>query len=295
MFSFASMGGRIDKTINRGNAPYVFRLSGQNYHTIGSLLPVDGDEPRFSQLYIYDTDNEVFNRQNAVGSSDSSYSSAETSYDIAIIQQLTNMLDSNNALVKTYRQARDCFKQNPHIDLKLCLIGKRSKDGRTYNLPEASEVAALVIGDITQAVENRDIVVKTKTGRIERISELHPSYLSLQYPLLFPYGEDMYRVDILHRGLTEDTNSKRAMCTMREFFAYRLQDRVNKFSLLHYARRLFQQFVVDAYTMIESEWLFYIRRQQTHLRSDTLQNIQKENNDGNKDMSKIGFLHHDYM
>ena len=67
MFSFTSMGGRIDKTINRGNAPYVFRLSGQNYHTIGSLLPEDGNEPKFSQLYIYDTDNEIFNRQNAVG------------------------------------------------------------------------------------------------------------------------------------------------------------------------------------------------------------------------------------
>ncbi|XP_035835800.1 uncharacterized protein LOC110888241 [Helianthus annuus] len=288
MFSFASMGGRIDKTINRGNAPYVFRLSGQNYHTIGSLLPEDGNEPKFSQLYIYDTDNEIFNRQNAVGGSNTSFTIAESAFDVQIIEELTLMLDTNNALVKIYRQARNCLNENPYIELKLCLIGKRSKDGRTYNLPEASEVAALVIGDLTQAVENRDIVVKRRSGRIERISELHPSYLSLQYPLLFPYGEDMYRVDILHRGLNLDTNSKRPMCTMREFFAYRLQDRVDKFSLIHNAKRLFQQFVVDAYTMIESERLFYIRRQQTHLRSETVQNIQNASNAGKKDMSKIG-------
>ncbi|XP_035842281.1 uncharacterized protein LOC110876254 [Helianthus annuus] len=288
MFSFTSMGGRIDKTINRGNAPYVFRLSGQNYHTIGSLLPEDGNEPKFSQLYIYDTDNEIFNRQNAVGGSNTSFTITESAFDVQIIEELTLMLDTNNALVKIYRQARNCLNENPYIDLKLCLIGKRSKDGRTYNLPEASEVAALVIGDLTQAVENRDIVVKRRSGRIERISELHPSYLSLQYPLLFPYGEDMYRVDILHRGLNPDTNSKRPMCTMREFFAYRLQDRVDKFSLIHNAKRLFQQFVVDAYTMIESERLFYIRRQQTHLRSEAVQNIQNASNAGKKDMSKIG-------
>ncbi|XP_022003820.2 uncharacterized protein LOC110901291 [Helianthus annuus] len=267
MFSFTSMGGRIDRTVNRGNAPFVFRLSGQNYHTIGSLLPQEGEEPKFSQ---------------------NSSSSNEQAIDVEIIEELKRMLDSHNALVKSYRMARDCFKHNPHIDLKLRLIGKRSKDGRTYNLPEASEVAALVVGDITQAVENRDIVVKTKTGRIERISELHPSYLALQYPLLFPYGDDMYRVDIPHRGVTPSSDSKRPMCTMREFFAYRIQDRVNTFSLLHNAKRLFQQFVVDAYTMIESERLFYIRRQQTHLRSDSFENIRNANNEGNKDMSKMG-------
>lgn len=63
MFSFTSMGGKVDSSINRGNAPYVFRLSGQNYHITGSLLPEDGAKPKFSQLYIYDTENEVSNRQ----------------------------------------------------------------------------------------------------------------------------------------------------------------------------------------------------------------------------------------
>ncbi|XP_022030874.1 uncharacterized protein LOC110931806 [Helianthus annuus] len=210
--------------------------------------------------------------------SNTSFTITESTFDVQIIEELTLMLDTNNALVKSYRQARNCLNENPYIDLKLSLIGKRSKDGRTYNLPEASEVAALVIGDLTQSVENHDIVVKTRSGQVEHISELHPSYLSLQYPLLFPYGDDMYRVDILQRGLNLDTKSKRPMCTMREFFAYRLQDCVDKFSVIHNAKRLFQHFVVDAYTMMESERLFYIRRQQTHLRSETVQNIQNANN-----------------
>lgn len=63
MFSFTSMGGKIDHKINRGNAPYTFRLSGENYHSLGSLLPSRDDKARFSQLYIYDTENEVSNRQ----------------------------------------------------------------------------------------------------------------------------------------------------------------------------------------------------------------------------------------
>ena len=63
MFSFTSMGGKVDSKINRGNAPYVYRISGENYHTLGSLLPKKGGEPKFAQLYIYDTDNEVCNHK----------------------------------------------------------------------------------------------------------------------------------------------------------------------------------------------------------------------------------------
>lgn len=62
MFNFTSMGGRVDNTYNKGGAPYIYRMHGQNYHAIGSLLPEYGDIPKFSQLYIYDTENEVENR-----------------------------------------------------------------------------------------------------------------------------------------------------------------------------------------------------------------------------------------
>jgi hypothetical protein len=67
MFAFTSMGGKIDSSMNSGNAPPTFVLNGENYHRIGSLLPMEGDEPKFAQLYVYDTDNEIKNRMAAVG------------------------------------------------------------------------------------------------------------------------------------------------------------------------------------------------------------------------------------
>lgn len=66
MFSFTSMGGKIDHSVNVGRGPYCFRLHGQNYHRLGSLLPVKDAKPKFSQLYVYDTDNEDQNRIDAV-------------------------------------------------------------------------------------------------------------------------------------------------------------------------------------------------------------------------------------
>ncbi|XP_021985604.1 uncharacterized protein LOC110881748 [Helianthus annuus] len=288
MFAFTSMGGKVDPTVNRGNGPFCYRISGENYHSIGSLLPENANKPKFCQLYIYDTENEVSNRESIFSRSKESPTSSSASVDRQLIQHIKSVLDSDNVLVKVYRMVRDCFHDDPQLTLKVRLIGKRDKDGRMYNLPTCGEVAALIVGDVENAIENRDIVVETKSGTLQRISELHPSYLALQYPILFPYGDDGYRVDILHRGVIDVTNKKRPNCTMREFFSYRIQDRLNQFSLILNSRRLFQQFLVDAYTMIESERLNYIRFQQKNLRSDTYESLRKLRNNGQQDISNVG-------
>ncbi|XP_035837075.1 uncharacterized protein LOC110925357 [Helianthus annuus] len=209
MFAFTSMGGKVDPTVNRGNGPFCYRISGENYHSIGSLLPENGNKPKFCQLYIYDTENEVSNRDSIFSRSKESDTSSSASVDRHLIQHIKSVLDSDNVLVKVYRMVRDCFHDDPQLTLKVRLIGRRDKDGRMYNLPTCGEVAALIVGDVENAFENRDIVVETKSGTLQRISELHPSYLALQYPILFPYGDDGYRVDIPHRGVVDVTNKKR--------------------------------------------------------------------------------------
>ena len=64
MFAFTSMGGNFSPTQGRG--PYCYTLHGQNFQKIGSLLPFPGTTPKFSQLYIYDTEHEDSNRINAI-------------------------------------------------------------------------------------------------------------------------------------------------------------------------------------------------------------------------------------
>ena len=104
MFAMCSSGGKIDHKINRGGAPFCFKIKGQNMHFIGSLLPEDGGKPKFCQLYIYDTDNEQNNRIGAVGSN--------ADVDLEIVEGLTKMLDLNNKLVRYFRSAREEFKKS---------------------------------------------------------------------------------------------------------------------------------------------------------------------------------------
>ncbi len=85
---------------------------------------------------------------------------------------------------------------------------------------------------------------------MKRISELHPCYLALQYPLLFPRGEDGYRLDISHKGVELDANGltaeliptivkKRVKLTMREWFSYRIMDRKDEADTILRSGKLF--------------------------------------------------------
>ena len=62
MFSFTSFGANIDSSTSDSHGPYVFKISGQIHHLMGSLLPLDNDSPKFTQLYIYDTVYKIQNR-----------------------------------------------------------------------------------------------------------------------------------------------------------------------------------------------------------------------------------------
>ena len=104
-----------------------------------------------------------------------------------------------------------------------------------------------------------DITIQTCSGKVERIDELYPSYLPLQYPLLFPYGEDGFSNQVKHSRSSNPDSRKKSKLTIREFFAFRFQERTSEKSLILHSRRLLQQFIVDRYTMFKSQRLRYFR------------------------------------
>ncbi|XP_058768047.1 uncharacterized protein LOC131641761 [Vicia villosa] len=172
-------------------------------------------------------------------------------------------------------------------NLKLRLISNRSTDGRVYNQPTVSEVAALVVGDIDTA-EMRDIIMQTRGGGLQRINELHAAYMAYQYPLIFPYGEDGYRPHVAHRDLPSNNNNIRNRLTIREFLAYRIQSRSNEAKTLLSSRRLFQQFLVDGYTMLESEKLEWLRKNQPKLRVSKYNSLNEEGDQSQAQGNSIG-------
>ena len=72
LLDFTSMGANVDSSVTGTPGPFTFRVHGQIIHRIGSMLPEDGNDPEYLQLYIFDTENELRNRKRALTDGSSS-------------------------------------------------------------------------------------------------------------------------------------------------------------------------------------------------------------------------------
>lgn len=205
-----------------------------------------------------------------------------------IVADIKECLDTFNPFVKSYRMVKEHLAGQEIPTMKLRILGKRNCDGRQYNLPTASEVAALIVGDFDPAGFDRDVIVHTHSGLLQRIPILSAAYLPLQYPLLFPFGEDGFYEGIEFRPHNTARTIKRHRVTIRDWLAYRIQHRQNDQGSLLFGCRLFQQFVVDGYTMIESGRLRWIRDNQKDLRAEMYKGLQESILRGETNTSTTG-------
>jgi len=113
------------------------------------------------------------------------------SLDPTTLDQLLTMMYNINPYVEVFKMARDMMATKcVPVDLKLHLIASRTKDAHRYNVPTADEVATLMVGDGSEVIDKRDVVLAQQLDPFQRISKLHVGYMALHYSLLFPYGED---------------------------------------------------------------------------------------------------------
>ncbi|GIY87456.1 helitron_like_N domain-containing protein [Caerostris extrusa] len=155
-----------------------------------------------------------------------------------------------------------------------------------FNAPTV-EVAIIMVGD---PVDNRAIKITRCDSTVHVISDLHRSYDSPQYPLIFWQGQDEYHINIkqVHPVTGNETNKKViSMC----YYAYRLMIRNNQDNYSLRYRQLYHQYVVDMYAKIESERLRFLRFNQVKLRSEDYIHLRDAiigNNDENLNINNIG-------
>ncbi|CAN1821480.1 hypothetical protein LINPERHAP1_LOCUS29513 [Linum perenne] len=137
----------------------------------------------------------------------------------SIISSLKDMFDEHNNLAKTFRFARDRINAGGVQNVRIKLRAGRANDGIEYDLPSVDELSALIVDETGQDTFQPDIVIEYLTGQLEMILYYNPSLMVLQYPILFPYGDDGWHGDII---FDEDSNTTKrpSQC---DLYAYRIQ------------------------------------------------------------------------
>ncbi|EGG08773.1 uncharacterized protein MELLADRAFT_104602 [Melampsora larici-populina 98AG31] len=188
--SFTSLGTEIDHSVNGPYGVRCFKMKGQLVHKMGTILPADGKEAAFAQIYVMgpELEDEAGHRVNMTG---------VEGLDVNIMKALQDFMDEYNPYAKQFRSAYKIWKRDDTVTIRLKTIPPTAHmtanhDIQTYARPLTSEVAMVVGNDSDIGGGERDIILTSNERGWERISDLHTGYLPLRYPVLFPYGQAGY-------------------------------------------------------------------------------------------------------
>lgn len=258
-FSFASTGEKgLDKRLaNMKGGVYVYRINNTIHHFMGSLLPVEGEERKFSQLYIYDnTDDSVAARCKLFPKISSN-----------LMTKIEICLRTNNKFIQEYRQVGKDLINRPNYRMVI-RDDFPNMDLRVYNQAAPNQVAGILPSGSNMMLP-RDIIIQRTDKKIVRISHKHPGCLPLSYPLLYAKGQPGYSYQMSYKN----KNGKNQKVTLRAYVNYHLKVRKNNFNVLHHAGKLFLQWLVDTYCAIESEKLDWFRYNQKTIKADSYRNL----------------------
>ena len=278
------MGTTVDRSVNDGNGPNIYKINGQVCHRMGSLMPKEGNTPKYAELYIYDTQNEVQNRIQALEKGEKS----DGGLDESIVEGLMHMLDTHNSYVKTFRSAREILAANKHAEIAIHLVAPRESDGPHFSLPTTYELASLMFGEFTVEASCRDIIIHDRDDNLQQISSLQTSYKPLQYHLLFPYAERGFQLGLKYIGSNPLDTSKRTRLTMQDYYSYCLHYRPEQHNPYLCCGLLSSQAIVYAHTCIDEWRLHFIMKANNDLRAENLQGVTDAVGKGQTDASSIG-------
>jgi len=250
MTSFGATGS----VAHEGFSP-TFRVQGQIYHLIGSLLPLPDAEPAFLQIYFMgDSSAQLDLRCNLFNG-----------VQRGIIANFQELFDRNNHLIRLFKTALERKTTDEH---RVAIRADRTPSGeheRRFNAPTETEVAIVIINN---EYTRRDIVLQRRNQRLQRIDEIHPSYDALQYPIIFWRGNDSYHIGLKQIDPSTGRATDKRVSPM-DYYSHQLMIREDGQNFVLKCCSLLSQFVVDMYAKIESQRLLFIRLNQDQLRTDS--------------------------
>ncbi|GKF12943.1 DNA helicase [Tanacetum coccineum] len=148
----------------------------------------------------------------------------DSNLDSKIVEGLIHFLDVHDELVQLFRTARDKCREI----FKIRLYNAEGACG--YELPTSNTLGAIVFDSGVTGNTNFDVIIQEKDGPAKRINKHHKSYMSLQFLLLFIYGQPGFHTELMLKPA--DGSGKERRVTMRAYYAYQLHPRQHRLDFI---------------------------------------------------------------
>ncbi|UYV75117.1 hypothetical protein LAZ67_12002534 [Cordylochernes scorpioides] len=244
----------------------TFKVQGQVYHRIGSVLPLLNSDsrqlqPAFLQVFF-------------IGDSSAEVATRHGNFPITkphIVSILQDMLHRHNPYVHLFKAS---IEKMPSPDYKLVVKADKAPPGhhpRSFNAPTINGVVIVIV---QENCDRRDIVLSKRGSGVQRINEFHRSYDALQYPFVFWNGQDGYHFHIPQ--LIDGVHLAHKTVYCMDFYASLLMIRSRNPGITNWLLAfgdLTHLILVDIYAKVESEKLHYISAHQAQLRATEYINL----------------------
>jgi hypothetical protein len=223
---FASRYAAIPEPLPNG--PYCNRIHGNVYHTFGGLAPMPNEPPRYNQLYILDGQQALDERMRIPHN-------AECLPDL--MQELDRMLREINPYCETFRTTNEVLANQEALlagqDVQLPVVRMyltRRNQNHRYELPVGTTELAIVFDGIDGLPPAGQYLTVYPTAEERR--QLHwcdPNRDPMVYPLLFPNGEQGFRLYMPHARAAESSGRISNVTHLEHFASERLNESAPKF------------------------------------------------------------------
>ena len=283
MSSITATKGWRSRTHNK-KMDSMLTSGGQLFRRVGSMLPVQGEQPKCVQTYFYGGDEatkwRILNTKRNISSR-----SEKRTYT-KVFNKLNDILTgANNTYIESFLGVKEYVEthlKDKIWDVKLSIHANESPSSLKHkgrlNAPSVNEIAILLPSDDVITKNHKRYVTvnyrqKGDKDELQFIPDYHRAYDPLQYPLIFPRGQDGWHCDLQHTCL-QHTN-------------YMLMYRKGIVNPILCGRSLGQQYIVDQFAKAELSRLNYIECNQKEMRAEVYSGA-KDAMKSDKGLSNVG-------
>ena len=254
----------IKSSERRGGWQPSVVFQGRVEHRAGPLLPSEGEEPKFAQLYVYDAALETdtrFGRMHLPGSV-TNHQRLELRGMLGMVQEV---LHQHNPFIQDFKQVMEIPEEE--LTNGKIVISAKAPSGehpRRYNLQSNLKEVRILTNS-----QPHDLVLQKRGGGLQSINDMNPKGMPLHFTLLFPFGTYGWNPEERH------VDGKRRV-TAREFYVFHLhlRDTDNR-NFLHMSARLFQEWLLMGWIQVENQRLLYQTLNQKALRADSYKSLKE--------------------